>query len=154
MILRLARPADARRLWAWANDPGTRAASFTPGRIPWARHLAWFRAKLATSASRIYLATGRSGRPVGQVRFDVDRPGRAVISIVVAPEARGRGVGRRLLEKGLPRAARDLGIRRVHAYVKRDNSASLALFRSAGFRRVRGLTRGGVPAVLLSRPAR
>lgn len=152
--LRPARPADARRLWRWANDPETRRASFTPGTIAWPAHVEWFRSKLASGDVRIYVAVDGSGRAVGQVRFEIDRPGRAVVSIVVAPEARGRGIGKLLLAAGVARSAKDLGLRRIHAYVKRENPASLALFRAAGFRRVRSLVRGRAPSVLLSRPAR
>ena len=151
--LRPAKISDARRLWSWANDPETRRASFTPGRIAWKDHLAWFRSKLASKAVRIYIGVTPGARPLGQVRFEGDRPGRAVVSIVVAPAARGKGVGRLLLALGLPRAEKDLGVRTIHACVKMDNPASLALFRSAGFRRVRRLQRGGAPSVLLSRPA-
>ena len=150
--LRAARLSDARRLWAWANDPGTRRASFTPGRIPWAEHVRWFRGKLASEGARIYLGVGPGARPVGQVRFEVDRAGRAVVSIVVAPEARGKGIGKLLLAAGIPRAANELRVRTIHAYVKEDNPASLALFQSAGFRRIRRLVRGGAPGLLLSRP--
>jgi len=152
--LRPARPADARRLWRWANDPETRRASFTPGRIAWQSHLEWFRGKLASSTARIYLAVGPGGRVVGQIRFEVEHPGRAVVSLVVAPEARGRGIGKLMLAAGVGRSARDLDIRRIYAYVKRDNPASLSLFRAAGFRRMRSLVRGRAPSVLLSRPAR
>jgi RimJ/RimL family protein N-acetyltransferase len=152
--LRPARAADARRLWLWANDPETRHASFTPGRIAWSVHLEWLRAKLASSATRIYLAMGAGGRAVGQVRFELDRPGRAVVSIVVAPKARGRGIGKLLLTAAIARSAEEFGIHLIHAYVKQDNLASLAIFRAAGFRRVRSLVRGKVPSVLLSRPVK
>ena len=152
--LRPACPSDARRLWIWANDSETRRASFNPGRIPWAEHVEWLRSRLASKSIRIYLGVGPGGRAVGQVRFEVDRPGRAVVSIVVAPAARGKGIGKLLLAQGLPRAAKDLRVRTVRAYVKSGNPASLALFRTGGFRRVRRLVRGGARSVLLSRPAR
>ena len=152
--LRSALPSDARRLWRWANDPESRRASFTPGRIPWPDHLKWFGEKLASDTVRIYLGVGPGSRPVGQVRFEVDRPGRAVVSIVVAPAARRKGIAKVLLAEGIPRAARDLGLRTIHAYVKEDNLPSLALFRASGFRLVRRLMCAGAPSVLLSRPAR
>jgi len=54
-------------------------------------------------------------------------------SIYVAPEARGRGVGRLLLEE-LVRRADEAGIWTIQAHMFADNVASRALHESCGFR--------------------
>lgn len=54
-------------------------------------------------------------------------------SVYVAPETRGRGVGRRLLEE-LCRRADDAGLWTIQAVMFADNAASLALHESCGFR--------------------
>lgn len=54
-------------------------------------------------------------------------------SVYVAPSARGRGVGRRLLD-GLLASARTGGVWTVQAGVFPQNTASLALHDAAGFR--------------------
>lgn len=149
MKLREAVAADARRLWIWANDRLTRAQSYRSGRIPWTAHLRWFHSKLATPGRvRIYL--GMAHGPAGQIRFEVARPGVAHVGVSVAGEFRGRGLGARLVAAGCRRAARDLRLRRVLAYVKENNAASLRAFERAGFRRVRRARPFGVPSVLLA----
>jgi ribosomal protein S18 acetylase RimI-like enzyme len=56
-------------------------------------------------------------------------------SLFVAPNARRKGLGRRLVEFLLKRAG-DRGIPVVRADVDPDNQSSVALFRGEGFRRV------------------
>lgn len=56
----------------------------------------------------------------------------AEISIYVAPEARGRGLGRRLLEDAIRRSP-ELGIRTLVAFVFSHNTPSIGLFLGCGF---------------------
>jgi RimJ/RimL family protein N-acetyltransferase len=153
MTLRPARASDARRIWNWANDPGARRASTRSGRIPWATHRRWFRDRLSIpEASRIYILL--DPEPVAQVRFERSGAGTAILSIVVDPAARRRGVATRALRLACPRAVKDLGLRRIWAYVKKTNSASIALFRKAAFRRIRTDPRNGVEVALFSKSFR
>ena len=74
--------------------------------------------------------------PVGQIRPKAceDDPCAYEIGYSVAAEARGRGYGRALLEKIKEQAPKDLP--RLHTLigrVKKDNPASAAAFRSAGY---------------------
>ena len=59
-----------------------------------------------------------------------------LLSIAVAPEARGAGLGRRMLE-ALLGGLRPRGARRVHLEVRSSNAAALALYESQGFRTAR-----------------
>ena len=61
--------------------------------------------------------------------------GVAEVSIYVAEAARGRGVGRALLE-ALVRASEDAGIWTLQAGIFPENTASLAVHRRCGFREV------------------
>jgi phosphinothricin acetyltransferase len=56
-------------------------------------------------------------------------------SVYVAPEARGRGVGRALLEELCGRAAAG-GVWTIQAHTFADNAASIALHEACGFRLV------------------
>ena len=56
-------------------------------------------------------------------------------SVYVAPEARGRGVGRALLEALIP-LSEAAGVWTLQAGVLAENAASLALHEACGFRRV------------------
>ena len=83
------------------------------------------------------------GRPVGLtlVAFvtDPDAPAHwvaDVLAIAVAREARGRGVGRRLLEAAVARArdvARRWPVRALRLSVAEENAAARGLFESCGF---------------------
>jgi RimJ/RimL family protein N-acetyltransferase len=147
--LRPAEAGDARLLWRWANDPLTRAQSYRTGRISWPTHRAWFERKLeATRRSRIYVAEDRG--PAGTVRFEVARSGVAHVGVSVAPERRGEGLGRRLVREGCRRAARELGLRRVLAYIKEGNGASIRSFERAGFRKLRRAAPFGAASVLMA----
>lgn len=61
--------------------------------------------------------------------------GVAEVSVYVAPEAQGRGVGRALLD-GLVGASELAGIWTLQAGILVENAASLALHERCGFRRV------------------
>jgi ribosomal protein S18 acetylase RimI-like enzyme len=56
-----------------------------------------------------------------------------VDDLYLRPEARGKGLGTRVLEVVEP-ACRALGVRTLHLEVERDNSAAQALYRRRGFR--------------------
>ena len=61
-------------------------------------------------------------------------------SVYVAADARGRGLGRALLEAVIP-ASEEVGLWTLLAGVLADNAPSLALHENVGFRRV-GIQRG------------
>lgn len=83
------------------------------------------------------------GRPVGLTLIafvsDPDSPPHWVadlLAIAVAPEARRRGVGRRLLEAAVARAqevARRWPVRALRLSVAEENAHARALFEGAGF---------------------
>ena len=127
--------ADADLLWRWANDPLTRANSLSAAPIPYAVHLAWLKRRLGSETTRIWIFSD-DAIPVGQVRFD--RAGdRALTSISVASEHRGRGFGRAMLTEAVRRIHEGWGPAvRPKALVLERNPASLALFRACGFRSV------------------
>lgn len=56
-----------------------------------------------------------------------------VIALAVTPASRRRGIGRRLLERALAKAAED-GARRAFLEVAEDNAAARRLYAAAGFR--------------------
>jgi ribosomal-protein-alanine N-acetyltransferase len=92
-----------------------------------------FEAFLTNSAVRLDgLFLGRSPHPFGFVvtRCVVDEA--EILSVALAPEARGRGHSRPLLARHLDNLA-DAGIRRVHLEVEEGNRPALALYRRLGF---------------------
>ena len=147
MRVRPARLEDAERLLTWRNDPETRRASFSTEAIARPDHLAWLARRLADPGVALLVGEEPDGVPVGQVRLD--RAGdAALVSIVVAPEARGRGVGARLLGAAVRDRPLPVPVRALRAEVRPDNPASLRIFAHAGFAEVARDAR----AVRLERP--
>lgn len=133
LTLRRADAHDSQALWSWRNDEATRAASLNDAPIPWDRHEQWFLATLSDPARAILIALDDGGDRVGMVRFDVDSPATAIVSINVAPERRGDGVGRSLLHSALEWMTEQGHATTVIAVVRSDNSASLRIFEREGF---------------------
>jgi UDP-2,4-diacetamido-2,4,6-trideoxy-beta-L-altropyranose hydrolase len=132
ITIREAALDDEHHLLAWRNDAVTRALAFTQHEITADEHSAWFRGKLADARCVILIAE-EDGQPVAQVRFDRVDARIAEAHIAVDPAARGRGVGRSALRLALPGARRALGVDKVLARIKRENTASLRAFHAAGF---------------------
>lgn len=127
-VVRAATSADASSLLEWRNDPETRRWSRTTDPVAMADHTAWLSRVLADDDRRLLVAE-HGGRPVGTVRFDREG-GVWEVSITVAPAARGR----KLAVPMLLAAERWLGPAVIRANVHAENTASLALFRRAGYR--------------------
>jgi RimJ/RimL family protein N-acetyltransferase len=130
--LRQIQEKDCRLLWEWANDPEVRAVSFSPEPIPWDQHLQWFHSKLADPNALLYLVTDLEDAPVGEVRYQLQGT-RAVVSICLGPEFRGKGYGNTILKMATEALFRSSQVNKIDAYVKPENEASLRLFTSAGF---------------------
>src|SRR3712207_3066822 len=144
VALRTAQPADAPRIAAiYAHYVTTSVATFdesAPGAEPFAARIA--------AGGRPFLVAAEAGgvEAYGYLAPYRPRPAHrhtAEASIYVAPEARGRGLGRALLERLLAEARAE-GLREVIAVIALgDDPASVALHRGCGFREVGVLERVG-----------
>lgn len=134
IALRPFERSDAYPLWLWANDPTTRRASGDRAEIAWEDHRRWLEALLASDLAVGFLAMEHD-RPVGSIRFDTrDRWATARLSYLIAPEARGRGLGGELLRLGCERLLAVHPDAELEAQVRGDNEASARLFRRLGWR--------------------
>lgn len=100
-----------------------------------------FRHHLGNPAAWFAVA-GPPGAPLGMalVFFRRGSTVARLYSIVVAPAARGRGLGLRLL-RAAEAAARQRGCRELRLEVRADNAAALGLYAGAGYRRLARLPR-------------
>lgn len=74
-------------------------------------------------------------------------------SVAIAPAARGKGAGRRLLET-CERAARKRGCHRVRLEVRETNTQAIALYRKLGYQaigRYEAYYEDGAPALRLEK---
>lgn len=131
--LRPAAPEDSARVLAWRNHPSVRRTAFNSEPISEKDHARWFSSVLA-DASRDLLIGELDQSAVGVVRFDV-AGSQAEVSIYLAPEAQGCGLGATLL------GAADAWIRearpeveQIVAKVRAGNEASERAFAQAGYR--------------------
>jgi RimJ/RimL family protein N-acetyltransferase len=142
LTFRDATAADEALLLDWANDPQARALAFQPERILPRQHHAWLSARLARPDSCLILvATSPAGTPVGVVRFERDAA-QWEISYALDAAFRGWGHGPRLLAGALEVLRQRVGPARVQGWVRRDNAASVRVFRALGFEETR-VDRGG-----------
>jgi RimJ/RimL family protein N-acetyltransferase len=153
LTARRADASDAELLRGWRNDPETRRRSFTKTSVSVAEHRAWLDTRLASDRSAIWIFSDGE-IPVGQVRVDVDGDV-AEVSIVVAPERRGRGYGKAMLSEALALLRKEFGEGlRPRALVLDDHEASLRTFKACGFRIVGPAARDdGQRATVLEREA-
>lgn len=131
--LRCAEMADAALMYAWQSHPTTRIHARNKGMPSYEDHVAWLERKLTDARSAkgcLFYIAEDDGEPVGLVRFDA-RGGEWETSIVIAPELRGRGLGKATLRAAIAAVPTNAT---ATAYIMPENTASLRLFRSLGFR--------------------
>jgi len=134
--LRPVDSGDCSLLWQWTNESKVRSASFSQEPVPWERHVQWFQSKLADRNAHLLVATDSASAPVGIVRFQVEGT-RAIVSISIDENSRGKGYGHAILTKAVREFFQSTAVAVVEAYVRPENEASLRLFGSAGFERDR-----------------
>jgi RimJ/RimL family protein N-acetyltransferase len=140
--LRDVRDEDADRLLRWRNDANAIRFSVSGRAVTSAEHVAWLAARRRDRATRLWIAE-QDGSAVGQVRVDVSqRIGK--VSIAVAPEHRGQGIGIAVLAAMVDAMGDDGSIDCLQALVHPDNAVSLRLFERAGFRRLQAMQAGFV----------
>ncbi|MBX3054996.1 MAG: UDP-2,4-diacetamido-2,4,6-trideoxy-beta-L-altropyranose hydrolase [Anaerolineae bacterium] len=129
---RLVTKADMARLFAWANDPLTRQMSFHPTPISWEEHQRWFTVVLSQSGTLLTIIemwVGDGWMSVAQVRIDEA----GTVSINIAPEYRGQGLGTAVLREAVAFQHTILSLTKLVAYIKSENQASQTIFSRAGF---------------------
>jgi len=130
--VRPALPEDGQDLLDWRNDPATCANSLTGTGVEVAGHFAWLNRVLA-APDHLLLIGEAQGRKIGMVRFDRLWSAEWRVSITVAPEARGRGLGKTMMAAAMARLAAQFGPQPLLAEVRQENHPSRRLFEANGF---------------------
>jgi RimJ/RimL family protein N-acetyltransferase len=146
--LRPANSADALKLWQWRNEPDTRAASFDSEPIAYGDHARWLEAKLNDENVFVLIAVAGGEAEIGYVRLD--RHGDSVeVNLSLDRSRRGRGLGTSAIRAATEYAVDTLGIGRLTARVKPENTASVRAFRAAGFIPSERASVGGADTIAL-----
>lgn len=133
--MRRAIAADGHDIWRWRNDETTRAVSRKATAVTWEEHRVWFEQRLANLDSLILIGMADE-RTVGVVRFDRTVDQTAEVSINLAPDARGQGLGKELLRAGCAFASNDGFAAIFDAEIRSINLSSQRIFEQAGFVRL------------------
>lgn len=130
--LRKATMEDAPLLHRWRDDPAVRALSMTTAPIVYTDHCRWLEQALGDPGHLVFVAMV-GHHPVGSLRYRLEA-GEATVSVVVAPEMRGEGIGREILQAGEAHLRAECGgSLKIVAEVKPSNHASVQLFTASGF---------------------
>jgi UDP-2,4-diacetamido-2,4,6-trideoxy-beta-L-altropyranose hydrolase len=133
-ILRAGNAQDVLRIWAWRNERTARAMSIDTKPIAWAGHLGWFGKAINAPERHRFFIGEQSGTAIGMVRFDKLDEVKWRTSILLAPEARGRGLGGKLLALACAQIEETTVADAIlRAEVSDDNPASRKIFESCGF---------------------
>lgn len=116
--------ADAPAVEPWLAAPGLQVPPGPRGR-GWA-------ARVVAAANSAAIVAEIDGRPVGFLRLSIGPDDVGELTLAVAPAARRRGVGSRLLAAALDKA-RGRGLRALDAAVDAANTPALAFFAAHGF---------------------
>ena len=127
VTLRLATADDEALLLRWRNDPATVRACLSAAPVSSLTHKAWLANLLKDPSRRLYVASC-DGTPAGTVRVDLLQNDVTELSWTVAPEMRGRGVG-----KGMVKMALKFLNATVVAKIRQGNKVSEKIALSAGF---------------------
>jgi len=129
--VRLAEGSDSDWLLDLQRKPETRKFSVHPAVPTGEEHQSWFAATLG-NPDRLLMIVEANGNPVGMLRLDRTPalPPTFELSIAIDPSWHRRGVGR----AALALARRLAPGADILATVLRDNQASVALFKAAGYR--------------------
>ncbi len=131
VTLRPASMDDAEIMLAWQCAPGVRRFARNPAMPGEAEHRDWLAARLENPDCLLNIVL-HGDEPAGVLRLDAvcdtSRP-TFEVSILIAPDRQGLGLGRAALMLGRRLAPEAEFLAEVHE----DNAASHALFRSAAF---------------------
>lgn len=131
LSLRSATMDDATRLYVWRTHKSTRAMMRDTGEIRWEDHVDWLQKALVSPKTILVIGCADS-TPVGTARLDRDGDS-AEISVTVAPECRGGGIGAEIITRATAWGFTVYNLTTITARIKTENVASQKAFTKAGY---------------------
>jgi RimJ/RimL family protein N-acetyltransferase len=128
MLLRRVKFSDWRLLLEWRNDLVTRQNSITTDEVQEEPHKKWLEASLDNPNRELYILEDDSVA-VGTIRSDKTEEGSFILSWNIAPEARGKGYGVKILEIFLKGR-----VGKFLAEIKKENVPSIKMAEKNGFK--------------------
>ncbi|MFY9552708.1 MAG: GNAT family N-acetyltransferase [Thermoanaerobaculia bacterium] len=133
--LREVTPADSQNLYCWRMDPSSRPMFRSTEKVPFEAHASLLARYFSPDNRDRWFVIEADGAPVGAITVHEPPAGSTEAEwgrLVVAPEARGRGYGKRALTL-LIEYARRTGLSRLRCEVLVGNAAAETIYRELGF---------------------
>ena len=130
-----AKSHHSKKIWEWRNDPTTISMSINNKVISWLEHKKWYERNLTENGIKTYIAKENKTH-LGVVRFEQSKSKEYIyeISINVAPEKRGKGIGKIILKNSIDLFIKDnSNCKIIKAKIKSKNIRSIKTFLKCGF---------------------
>jgi RimJ/RimL family protein N-acetyltransferase len=131
--LRQVNSTDFDTLLDWANETTVRAYSFSSDPITETEHANWLNGKFNDPNCIFYIIENNRSEPIGQIRFDIDNAGNAEISTSIDVKNRNKGYASSAIELACQRIIQLPHVKKILAYIKQENTASIRTFANADF---------------------
>ncbi|WP_188238443.1 GNAT family N-acetyltransferase [Stenotrophomonas maltophilia] len=149
--LQPAQPHDYALIAGWLDSAAATLRWAGPG-VPYPLRPEQFEQVLQLRERPGWLLLAESGQRVGFGQAWRAQPGTMHLGrLLVAPQPRGRGLGRGLVQALIEQAFQSDAVERLTLRVYRDNAAAVALYRTLGFEPVDAAS---TPALLFMQRAR
>ena len=133
-FLRPALPLDCQRVWEWMNDATVRQMSFQSDPIPWETHCRWWNAKVKDASTWLQMAENNQVGTFAVIRCErKEFSNEAIVSVALSPQSRGHGLGAKFIHRATLQFLNKSGLRKILAYTKEENQASIKAFQKAGY---------------------
>ena len=125
--LRRANMEDIKKVYELSNSDYVRKYSINKEKIEWDNHIKWYNEVLENPDKILYIVENNNGEFCGQVRFDLGET-KNIISISLSKKIKGKGMSKWIVDRALREIDREMGIKKVTAYILDDNVASKKVF--------------------------
>jgi RimJ/RimL family protein N-acetyltransferase len=147
---RKAIESDLDLYFNWTNDTDTRSNSFNTQIIDYQLHTNWFLSKIIDKKALLLVFENEEKIPVGQIRIE-QKPTENIIGISIDKNFRGLGLAVSMLEVSCNIFFEEFKETNIHAYIKKNNLASIKSFQKAGFELANELLIGKEESFLLEK---
>lgn len=133
VILRKAKESDIGDIYRFLHRDFIKKYSEKGERAEWEHHRRWYKFLINSESYLLYIIEDENGRFLGQLKFELEGE-TSIISIYLVERARGRGLGKSILEMGINELLHESDeVDVILAYILEENDASIKIFTSCGF---------------------
>ena len=131
--IRKIKEEDIDIILEWRNNPSVYKYALNPNPVKKVDHELWFGKILISTGCFFYMGL-LDGVKCGTVRYDLQGDDSiAEVSISLAPEFWGKGLGFELMKLGEAKLKKESLVKIIHATVLNENNASMSLFLKSDF---------------------